>query len=62
MFCTGFAMYYGIQNHGVMSTLVNIYGGTYSESTEPMDAVNILPLGGFEPTTSATRYKLGRFV
>ena len=26
----------------------------YSESTEPIDAVNILPLAGFEPTTSAT--------
>ena len=26
----------------------------YSESTEPIDAVNILPLGRFEPTTSAT--------
>ena len=26
----------------------------YSESTEPIDAVNILPLTRFEPTTSAT--------
>ena len=26
----------------------------YSESTEPIDAVNILPLARFEPTTSAT--------
>ena len=25
----------------------------YSESTEPIDAVNILPLARFEPTTSA---------
>ena len=28
--------------------------GGYSESTEPIDAVNILPLARFEPTTSAT--------
>ena len=26
----------------------------YSESTEPIDDVNILPLARFEPTTSAT--------
>ena len=26
----------------------------YNESTEPVDAVNILPLARFEPTTSAT--------
>ena len=26
----------------------------YSESTEPIDAVNILPFARFEPTTSAT--------
>ena len=26
----------------------------YSESIEPIDAVNILPLARFEPTTSAT--------
>ena len=26
----------------------------YSESTEPIDAVNILPTARFEPTTSAT--------
>ena len=26
----------------------------YSESTEPIDAVNILPLARFEPTTSTT--------
>ena len=26
----------------------------YSDSTEPIDAVNILPLARFEPTTSAT--------
>ena len=26
----------------------------YSGSTEPIDAVNILPLARFEPTTSAT--------
>ena len=26
----------------------------YSESTEPIDAVNILPVARFEPTTSAT--------
>ena len=33
---------------------VDKYGGIYSESTEPIDAVNILPLVRFEPTTSAT--------
>ena len=32
--------------------LINLY--IYSESTEPIDAVNILPLARFEPTTSAT--------
>ena len=32
---------------------VDKYGG-YRESTEPIDAVNILPLARFEPTTSAT--------
>ena len=32
-----------------------IYTEGYSESTEPIDAVNILPLARFEPTTSATR-------
>ena len=26
----------------------------YNESTEPIDAVNILPLGRFEPTTMTT--------
>ena len=31
-----------------------IYTEGYSESTEPIDAVNILPLARFEPTTSAT--------
>ena len=30
-----------------------IYTEGYSESTEPIDAVNILPLARFEPTTSA---------
>ena len=30
------------------------YTEGYSESTEPIDAVNILPLARFEPTTSAT--------
>ena len=33
---------------------VDKYGGTYSESTEPIDAVNILPLARLEPTTSTT--------
>ena len=33
---------------------VDKYGGIYSESTEPIDAVNILPLARFEPTTSTT--------
>ena len=31
-----------------------IYTEGYSESTEPIDAENILPLAKFEPTTSAT--------
>ena len=31
-----------------------IYTEGYSESTEPTDAVNILALARFEPTTSAT--------
>ena len=33
---------------------VDKYRGIYSESTEPIDAVNILPLTRFEPTTSTT--------
>ena len=33
---------------------VDKYGGIYSESTELIDAVNILPLARFEPTTSIT--------
>ena len=33
---------------------VDKYGGIYGESIEPIDAVNILPLARFEPTTSAT--------
>ena len=33
---------------------IYIYTEGYSESTEPKDAVNILPLARFEPTTSAT--------
>ena len=33
---------------------IDIYTEGYSESTEPIDAVNILPLARFEPTTSAT--------
>ena len=32
---------------------VDKYGGIYSESTEPIDAVNILPLARFEPNHSA---------
>ena len=35
-------------------TSIYIYTEGYSESTEPIDAVNILPLARFEPTTSAT--------
>ena len=31
-----------------------IYTEGYSESTEPIDAVNFLPLARFEPTTSTT--------
>ena len=34
--------------------IYHIYTKGYSESTEPIDAVNILPLARFEPTTSAT--------
>ena len=33
---------------------IYIYTAGYSESTEPIDAVNILPLARFEPTTSTT--------
>ena len=33
---------------------IYIYTEGYSESTEPIDAVNILPRARFEPTTSAT--------
>ena len=33
---------------------IYIYMEGYSESTEPIDAVNILPLARFEPTTSET--------
>ena len=33
---------------------IYIYSEGYSATTEPMDAVNILPLARFEPTTSAT--------
>ena len=33
-------------------TFINTEG--YSKSTEPIDAVNILPLARFEPTTSTT--------
>ena len=35
-------------------SIIYIYTEGYSESTEPIDAVNILPLARFEPTTSAT--------
>ena len=35
-------------------SMLYIYTEGYSESTEPIDAVNILPLARFEPTTSAT--------
>ena len=33
---------------------IYIYIEGYSESAEPIDAVNILPLARFEPTTSTT--------
>ena len=33
---------------------IYIYTEGYSESTEPIDTVNILPLARFEPTTSTT--------
>ena len=35
------------------SRFLHYYTEGYSESTEPIDAVNILPLARFEPTTSA---------
>ena len=39
-----------------MGIYINIYIYTegYSESTEPIDAANILPLARFEPTNSTT--------
>ena len=37
-----------------MYIYIYIYTEGYSESTEPIDAVNILPLARFEPTTLAT--------
>ena len=40
--------------HCFLFISVYIYTEGYSESTEPIDAVNILPLARFEPTTSAT--------
>ena len=36
------------------NTTKYIYREVYNESTEPIDAVNILPLARFEPTTSST--------
>ena len=38
----------------VVNILIYIYTDGYSESTEPIDAVNILPQARFEPTTWAT--------
>ena len=38
----------------ILHSAIYIYTEGYSESTEPIDAVNILPLARFEPTTSAT--------
>ena len=38
----------------VLYIYIYIYTEGYSESTEPIDAVNILPLARFEPTTSTT--------
>ena len=38
----------------MMFVKLYIYTEGYSESTESIDAVNILPLVRFEPTTSAT--------
>ena len=35
-------------------TLTFIYTEGYNESTEPIDAVNVLPLARFEPTTMTT--------
>ena len=39
---------------GKICIYIYIYTEGYSESTEPIDAVNILPLARFEPTTSTT--------
>ena len=39
---------------GAMITIYIYITEGYSESTEPIDVVNILPLARFEPTTSAT--------
>ena len=40
--------------NGLQHIYIYIYTEGYSESTEPIDAVNILPLARFEPTTSTT--------
>ena len=39
---------------GTLIIYIYIYTEGYSESTEPIDAVNILPLARFEPTTLTT--------
>ena len=41
---------------------VGKYGGIHSESTEPKDGVNILPLGRFEPTTMTIRCRVAQSV
>ena len=44
----------GCLRQGLLYNQQSIYTEGYSESTEPKDAVNIMPLVRFEPTTSAT--------
>ena len=39
---------------GKAQNIITIYTEGYSESTEPIAAVNILPLARFEPTFSTT--------
>ena len=47
-------MYLRLYYNSRIVLYIYIYIEGYSESTEPIDAVNILPLMRFEPTTSTT--------
>ena len=49
----GFCLF-DLKKSNSFKTYIYIYMEGYSESTEPIDAVNILSLARFEPTTSAT--------